>query len=243
MDAKGAFDHIVIETSGIADPGPIVTTFWLDDALNGRVKFDGVVCLVDCWNFQISQPPIELIRQLTFANVVLLNKLDLLKGENAKIIAIRAFIHSINSECSIYECSYSKIPELSNKIFNLGGMQAIANNLNEFSTLSEFHYLSYDKLAISLPESSLDYERMENFIQNLLWEKRIVQQEFPQIEIYRIKGIFKTKDSIFLVHSVKEVYEITPIDQSISQVKEFKLILIGQNLPLEQEIKEFFHCC
>jgi G3E family GTPase len=49
---KDRFDYIIIETTGVANPGPVITTFWSDDALESSLKLDGVVCVVDGVNLQ-----------------------------------------------------------------------------------------------------------------------------------------------------------------------------------------------
>lgn len=47
MEKKGKFDYILLETSGLADPGPIASMFWLDDGLGSEIYLDGIVTLVD----------------------------------------------------------------------------------------------------------------------------------------------------------------------------------------------------
>lgn len=47
MEKKGKFDYILLETSGLADPGPIASMFWLDDSLGSEIYLDGIVTLVD----------------------------------------------------------------------------------------------------------------------------------------------------------------------------------------------------
>jgi G3E family GTPase len=49
---KDRFDYIIIETTGVANPGPVITTFWSDDALESSLRLDGVVCVVDCLNLE-----------------------------------------------------------------------------------------------------------------------------------------------------------------------------------------------
>lgn len=49
---KDRFDYIIIETTGVANPGPVITTFWSDDALESSLKLDGVVCVVDGHNLE-----------------------------------------------------------------------------------------------------------------------------------------------------------------------------------------------
>jgi len=47
MEAKGRFDYVLIETTGMADPGPVAASLWLDDALESPLELDGVITLVD----------------------------------------------------------------------------------------------------------------------------------------------------------------------------------------------------
>lgn len=49
---KDRFDYIIIETTGVANPGPVITTFWSDDAIESSLELDGVVCVVDSLNIQ-----------------------------------------------------------------------------------------------------------------------------------------------------------------------------------------------
>lgn len=52
MEKKGKFDYILLETSGLADPGPIASMFWLDDDLGSEIYLDGIVTLVDAKNIR-----------------------------------------------------------------------------------------------------------------------------------------------------------------------------------------------
>jgi hypothetical protein len=81
MERRGQFDHILIETTGVADPGALASTFWLDDALESRLMLDGIVTLVDAANVlrhvSASAPlaaPNEVVQQIAYADHILLNK-------------------------------------------------------------------------------------------------------------------------------------------------------------------------
>ena len=60
MQKKGKFDYILLETTGLADPGPIASMFWLDDDLGGDIYLDGIITLVDAKYIQ--QVSYECIR-------------------------------------------------------------------------------------------------------------------------------------------------------------------------------------
>ena len=79
------FDYIVIETTGLANPGPVISTFWMDEGLQASLKLDGVVCVVDSHNIlgylgdrEISQ---DVSLQICYADRILLNKIDLVSEE------------------------------------------------------------------------------------------------------------------------------------------------------------------
>ena len=69
MEKKGKFDYILLETTGLADPGPVASIFWLDDELGADIYLDGIVTVVDAKNGlkQIDQPTQEGLPQYLFA--------------------------------------------------------------------------------------------------------------------------------------------------------------------------------
>merc|ERR1712168_557528 len=84
MEKKGKFDYILLETTGLADPGPIASIFWLDDELGSDIYLDGIVTVIDAKNClkQIDQPAEEgsvnaAVKQVALADVLLLNKIDM----------------------------------------------------------------------------------------------------------------------------------------------------------------------
>jgi G3E family GTPase len=78
---RADLDYILIEASGMADPGPIASVFWLDDALESRLRLDGIVTLVDGKHIlgQLEETE-EAARQIAYADRIVLNKVDLLQG-------------------------------------------------------------------------------------------------------------------------------------------------------------------
>lgn len=79
MSFKGAFDYVLVETTGMADPGPVAESLWLDAELESPLRLDGVVTVVDAANYARNSGLLEFCRQLGSADVVLLNKLDALQ--------------------------------------------------------------------------------------------------------------------------------------------------------------------
>lgn len=79
MKRKDKFDYILIETTGMADPGPVAQTFFVDDEMQPKLKLDAIVTMVDAKHIlqHIDEPTGEPREQIAFADVILLNKTDL----------------------------------------------------------------------------------------------------------------------------------------------------------------------
>ena len=96
--AKPHLDALVVELSGVANPGPVAAAFWLDAALEARVALDAVVCVVDCVNgletLGAESGGFEAKRQITYADRILLNKRDLV--DDARAGAVDAAVRALN---------------------------------------------------------------------------------------------------------------------------------------------------
>jgi G3E family GTPase len=78
LKRRDRFDYILIETTGMADPGPVAQTFFVDDEMQGRFRLDGIVTLVDAKHVgSTSTTSKECKEQIAFADVLVLNKIDL----------------------------------------------------------------------------------------------------------------------------------------------------------------------
>src|ERR1700720_679449 len=81
MSRRDKFDRIVLETTGLANPGPVAQTFFVDDAMSAEFALDGIVTMVDARHFdQQLQNSEETRTQIAFADVIVLNKTDLVSG-------------------------------------------------------------------------------------------------------------------------------------------------------------------
>jgi len=95
---------IVVESTGLADPVPLVTSFWLDKALESAVDLDGVVALVDLHTFLEHSQSADyrdlFLRQLIVADRILLNKADLVSAET--VAEVQARVQGINPTAEVY---------------------------------------------------------------------------------------------------------------------------------------------
>src|SRR6267154_1382599 len=95
MRRKGKFDAIIVETTGLADPAPVAQTFFVDENVGRRTKLDAVVTVADAkWLKDRLKDAPEAKNQIAFADVILLNKTDLVT--KAELAEIEARIRAIN---------------------------------------------------------------------------------------------------------------------------------------------------
>jgi G3E family GTPase len=109
LKRRDRFDHILIETTGMADPGPVAQTFFLDDDLRDQFVVDAIVTLVDARHFEkhlqsMKEPAI----QVGFADVVILNKTDLV--DSATLARIEQQIRGINGTAKVHKAINAVVP-------------------------------------------------------------------------------------------------------------------------------------
>jgi G3E family GTPase len=118
MKRRDKFDHIMIETTGMADPGPVAQTFFMDDDLREALSLDGVVTLVDSKHVLLHiEDSDEVKEQIAFADVILLNKVDLVSSVELDQLEFR--IHSMNAAAKIYRTRDAVIDM--DEVLNIGG--------------------------------------------------------------------------------------------------------------------------
>lgn len=114
---QGRFDAIIVETTGLADPVPVAQTFFMDDDVRAKTQLDAVIALVDAKHLPLRlKDSREAEDQIAFADVVLINKSDLVSS--AEIAAIEATVRKINPSAQIHRTERSEIDM--SKILNRG---------------------------------------------------------------------------------------------------------------------------
>lgn len=113
------FDYILIETTGLANPGPIIGTFWTDDGLDSCLKLDGVVCVVDSLNIEkyleTDDIATDVQLQVCYADRIILNKTDLVPDNRVRLLFV----------CFVSNCVYrdlSQMNEVESLIRTINGL-------------------------------------------------------------------------------------------------------------------------
>ncbi|HMP73952.1 MAG TPA: GTP-binding protein [Kiritimatiellia bacterium] len=118
MKRRNKFDYVLIETTGLADPGPVAQTFSMDDDMKAQLRLDGVVTLVDARHvIQHLDDSDEVQKQIAFADVILLNKTDLVSPEDLDALETR--LRRMNAQAAIHRTRQAEIPIES--VLNIGG--------------------------------------------------------------------------------------------------------------------------
>jgi len=264
MRRKGKFDAIIVETTGLADPAPVAQTFFMDDNVGRKAKLDAVVTVADAkWlNERLKDAP-EAKNQIAFADVILLNKTDLVAPD--ELSEVEARIRGINPYAKLHRTERCKIalPEvLGRNAFDLDRILEIEpeflgdgghhdhdhddghghghdhddHHHHHGGGLKHYHDEEIQSVSLTT-EQPLDPDKF------FPWVQELVQTEGPNI--LRCKGIlsFKNDDARFVfqgVHMILDGDHQRPWQQG--EKRESRIVFIGRNLP-QDRIREGFAGC
>ena len=109
MKRKGQFDAIIVETTGLADPAPVAQTFFVDDDVQERARLDAVVTVADAkWLSDRLKDAPEAKNQIAFADVIILNKTDLVNA--AELAEVEGRIRAINPYAKLHKTTRCQVP-------------------------------------------------------------------------------------------------------------------------------------
>ncbi len=118
MKRKDRLDGILIETTGLANPAPVAQTFFTDDEMKANFRLDAIVTVVDAKHVLLHlDSEDEAVKQLAFADVIILNKTDLVSP--AELDPLEARIRRLNAVARIYRAQNADVPL--ERVLNVGG--------------------------------------------------------------------------------------------------------------------------
>jgi G3E family GTPase len=265
MRRKGKFDAIIVETTGLADPAPVAQTFFMDENVGAKAKLDAVVTVADAkWLKDRLKDAPEAKNQIAFADVILINKTDLVTPEELEELEAR--IRGINPYAKLHRTQRASIAldqVLGRNAFDLDRILDIEP---DFLTADEHdhdhdhdhhhhdhdhghdhhhhhhgglkHYHDEDMQSVSLnSDKPLDPDKFFPWIQDL------VAVDGPNI--LRCKGILAFKDDperfVFQgVHMILDGDHQRAWKEGEERVS--RIVFIGRNLP-EEKIRKGFESC
>ncbi|NEQ44649.1 MAG: GTP-binding protein [Leptolyngbya sp. SIOISBB] len=235
MKRRDKFDHLVIETTGLADPAPVIQTFFVDEDMQGRLNLDAVVTVVDAKHIHDHWEADEAQEQIAFADVILLNKTDLVS--EADLAALEARIHSMNAMAKVYRTRDAAIEMesiLGVNAFDLNrALEVDPDFLGE-----DAHEHDETVGSIALVEAGeLDGEKLN------AWLSELLQTQGP--DIFRMKGILNMagEDQRFVFQGVHMLFDgRADRPWKSTETRKNELVFIGRNLN-ETQLREDFRAC
>jgi G3E family GTPase len=236
MKRKGKFDAVIVETTGLADPAPVAQTFFMDQDVSDAARLDAVVTVADArWLSDRLKDAPEAKNQIAFADVIVLNKIDLVTEEELQ--AVEGRIRAINPYARLHRTRNCALPisdVLDRKAFDLDRIIEIEPNFLE----DTHHHHDEDMQSVSVKvDGEVDPAKFMPWISNL------TQVEGPNI--LRCKGIvaFPDEPKRFVFQGVHMILDgDVQGDWKPGEKRDSKVVFIGRNLN-ENAIREGFLSC
>jgi G3E family GTPase len=236
MKRRDRFDHLVIETTGLADPAPVIQTFFVDEDLRDELRLDAVVTLVDLKHVGQHWEAEEVQEQLAFADVLVLNKADLVS--DAERATIERRVRAINPVARLLTSHKADVP-----MQELLGVEAFelerALSLDP-GFLAEEHAHEHDDAvgSVALVEDRpMDLEKLGGWLSDLVAERG------P--DLFRMKGIIQLQGEArrYVFQSVHMLLD-GDFDRpwKAAEPRRTELVIIGRNLDAEALRASFLAC-
>ncbi|HVK07716.1 MAG TPA: GTP-binding protein [Gemmataceae bacterium] len=257
MKRKDKFDYILIETTGLADPGPVVQTFFFDDEMKEKLRLDGVVTVVDCKHVALHWGDREVKEQIAFADVVLLNKTDLVP--EAEVAVLEHRIQHMNGTARVVR-TQKAVTDVNNLLhihgFNLNRIETIepkkveaehhdhehgehcepnCGHAHDHFHHDHVHDESIRSVGIEVP-GELNPKKVNAWFADLMATKGQ--------DLYRFKGVLSLKGDAnkFVFQGVHMTLDANPGTPWGTSPRVNKLIFIGKDLD-RAALEEGFRKC
>jgi len=250
-ERRGKFDHIIIETTGLADPAPVAQTFFIDPECTKLCRLDAIVTFIDAkftgQHLDEEKPEgveNEAHEQVAFADVMVLNKTDLVTPEELE--ALKNKLNSIKQiHCPIIEAQYSRVPVeqvINVKAFDLDTTLAMDEGFLDTDAEHQ-HDSSITSFGVHI-EGEFIPDRLN------AWLSRLMQEKGP--DLYRSKGILAVMGSdekyVFqAVHMIMNMGSSSELGMNHApwgpdEKKINKFCFIGKNLDKDGIIADLEKC-
>ena len=265
MKRKGRFDAIIVETTGLADPAPVAQTFFVDQEVGEKARLDAVVTVADAkWLRDRLRDAPEAKNQIAFADVILLNKTDLVSV--AELREVEARIRAINPYATLHrtqKCAIALDEVLNRGAFDLERILEIEPAFLETGDHHHDHHHDHDCAPGCTHESHTHHHHgglkhyHDEDMQSLSiahdgavdpekfmpWINDLVQNEGPNI--LRSKGIlaFANEPKRFVFQGVHMILDgDLQRDWKADEKRVSRIVFIGRNLN-KDALREGFLAC
>ncbi|MBE9077154.1 GTP-binding protein [Romeria aff. gracilis LEGE 07310] len=236
LTQRTELDAILIETTGLADPAPVASTFFVSDEIKPSIKLDAFITVVDACNLERSLAGShEAQEQVAFADVILINKTDLVDAE--ELASVEQKLRSLNPLAKIHHTQNSVIdPAL---ILGVGAFELAAKlevDPTFLEDLDHEHDAEVGSFALS-SEQPIDINKF------MIWMNDVAMEKGE--DLYRTKGLFYARgfSERVLFQSVRMLTSMSRDRQwKPDEAKRSDFVVIGRNLNRD-EFSEGFHKC
>jgi G3E family GTPase len=231
LDHRSKFDTLMIETTGLADPAPVVQTFFIDERIRSEFQLNGVVTVVDSKHvWQQIDHSTEAREQIAFADMVLLNKMDLINPEDLPELEYK--IRNLNGAARICQTRNSDVDIGAVLDLRSLALEVKAQNHDPHHR----HTADISTVSIVLP-GDLDGVKVSQ------WFRELIAESGPNI--MRMKGILNLRNDPdqFVFQGVHLLFEGRPGRQwAPAEERVNRLVFIGRDLD-GRKITEGFKGC
>jgi len=259
MKRKGKFDAIIVETTGLADPAPVAQTFFVDEDVQKNARLDAVVTVADAkWLADRLKDAPEAKNQIAFADVIVLNKTDLVS--KPELAEVEARIRGINPYAKLHRterCKVALADVLERGAFDLDRILDLEPDFLEAGDEHDHHHHGHDHHDHDhghghglkhyhdedMQSLSLRSDKPLDPMKFMPWLQNLVATEGQKI--LRSKGIlsFTDDDDRYVFQGVHMMLEGDHQRKwKDDEPRESRLIFIGRELP-EQAIRDGFESC
>ena len=237
MKRRDKFDGIIIETTGLANPAPVAQTFFVDEGVKARTRLDAIVTVVDAKHLPARLADShEAEDQIAFADVIVLNKTDLVTPEELDEVEKR--IKSINRHAIIHRTQRAALPidqVLGRGAFDLSRILAMEP---EFLDGDDEHEHNEDITSLSFEVTKpIDPERFN------AWIGALLQEQGP--DLLRTKGIlnYVNEPRRFAFQAVHMIADGDFISEwKAGDPRTSRIVFIGRNLN-RPKLRRGFEAC
>ena len=210
------YDHILVETSGAADPTPVAQTFFVDPVA-GQVSLDAIVTMVDA-KHAAAHLDHHAVDQIVIADRIIMNKVDLVS--DPELAELEGKVRKLNATAPILRSSHARVD-----LENILGIGAFAAQRRELAL--DVHEAAHDPSLESesfVFDRPLERERLESWLRGLLEDKGD--------DIYRLKGIVAIAGDSrrYVLQAVHRMRDMKPADAWGSEKPTTRLVFIGRAL-------------
>jgi len=241
------FDAVILETTGLADPAPVVYTCQTNPKISDNYNIDSIICLADCKHLELHLDEVkpdgavnEALQQIAFADKILLNKIDLVTKEEKDKLKLR--ISNINNFATIYETEKSRAPLdkiLGLNTFSMESILSVDPSFFDESEDKKTHNLDIVQSVGLQFKGNLHAQWFNMFMMDLLRERAA--------DLYRTKGVlsFHGQGNVkFVFQGVHEQINFGPSSEPWKDDEERvnKFVFIGKNLDRKELTKSLMEC-